>query len=113
MALSRRKRSVIATISDWIAIGHFFVAIAVVVVGEVTDKFKHIYFEHGGIWFLYKYLDYPAYQISKLFLPENEVRLPHYLYVKVGVVILLSTILYFIVSYLLLKFITSLFERDG
>ena len=110
--MRERKKDKLIIFIDWMIIVHFITAISIAVLGEITQIFDKISFEHGGVEFLYRYLDRPGLMLIEMFLPEDLARLRYFFLIKLFLVIIMSTLFYYFLLFVVLKFAKSLIERD-
>lgn len=105
-----RKTTLFSAIFDTLAFLHLLIAVVIVLLGEFTKIFTFISPVHGGIGFIFKYLDYPVYYLVQQILSmSNDVS---FLYLKCLFIICLSSVVYGLVCYFVVCFIKSLFESD-
>ncbi|MCB0325325.1 MAG: hypothetical protein KDD69_17200 [Bdellovibrionales bacterium] len=103
---NRYSRQAIA--ADAIALTHFVFANIALILGETTELLAAIDIQHGGIRFIYDYLDAPVYRLLQGFV--GDVRADGiYMLIAVELVIIASSILYGFISYLILRLIAAVF----
>ena len=107
--MARKKepsRYVIA--ADALGVTHLILGTLFIVVGEFTEFFKALNSDHGGVEFIIKYLDRPIYAMLYPFIPDagGDARYT----VMVGIlVVLLGSIVYGALAYVVLRIAASLF----
>lgn len=96
---------------DWFYtnVVQWFVTLFDLVLRDAVPDAGH--YKHPGLHFVYNYLDYPVYAIirSMIGISSNSLDSFHALLVAF-VVIILSSILYGLLTYIVLRFIVSLFR---
>ncbi len=105
-----RRTSLFVIVFDSVATIHFVVGIIIMLLGEYTKIFCRLCLYHGGIEFIFKYLDYPIYSLIEKYLPNSQMQ--YYPYMKGIFVLAISSAIYGIIAYFIVSFTKSLFEKD-
>lgn len=105
-----RGKALSTALADAVGVGHFVVANAILILGEVTPLMSKWGSRHPGIEFIYSYLDVPMYHVFSVFadakIASNEV----FPYFAAELIILTSSVLYGAIAYLLARFFTTATE---
>ena len=110
MAKSSKKEQLIRRyVGDAVGVAHFVVANLCILVGHLTNVFKGMSEQWGGIEFLYRYLDHPVYLAFRpiAFNFRNDVI---YAIIVAELVIVVSSLLYGLAAYLLMRLALALFK---
>ncbi len=109
---NRKEYSRSAVAADAVGIAHLIIGTLLIIVGEFTPIFEKLSFEHGGVQFIFQYLDAPVYYLLRPFMPDAEGD-SIYLWLSGLAVITLSSMLYALVVYLMLRFMATLFDSES
>lgn len=105
----KKEYSRYAIAADAIGVTHMIVGTVSILLGEYTDVFQAIGYEHGGVEFVFHYLDAPVYWVISPFMPLAQGD-PGYLMLAGLAVVSLASIVYAVMAYFFLKFVVSLFK---
>lgn len=97
-------------VADGIGVAHFIVANIVVLLGQFTKLFDaviEVYADNKGIYFLYYYLDRPAYYLFKGFAESAKEDVALSL-LCAELIIIVSTVLYGFLAYFAIRIYLSL-----
>lgn len=100
-----------ARFCDAIAVAHFIVAWLIIIVGALTPAFDWVGHKHSGLLFVYKYIDAPVYHFLKA-LDVAKGSDAVYTYLIATIIILLSSVLYWVIAMLFLKALFFFFDQD-
>ncbi len=109
--VKKKEPSRFAIAADVVAITHLILGTLAILIGEVTTFFDAIGYKHGGVKFVFEYLDAPIYYPIRGFLPLAEGDSMYVLLAGIGVVVCAS-VFYGVLTYVVLRFIASLFAPE-
>lgn len=112
MSKKKKEYSRYAVAADVIGLTHMIVGTASILIGEYTDVFHTVAYEHGGVQFVFRYLDAPIYWILAPFLPIAGGDTQYVMMVGF-VVVALGSIVYALFAYYFLKWAVSLFKSSS
>lgn len=102
----KQKYSVAARIADAVGIATLVLGSLLIFVGEITDVFSTISYDHGGVTFVFKYLCAPVYWVLA------PVVLEYHDFTSVMVsgllVVVASAVLYGILTYAIVRMAMSI-----
>ena len=105
----RKEYSRFVVAADALGVTHLIFGTLAIILGEFTDFFKALNSDHGGVQFVLRYLDRPVYAFMSPFIPAGGTDARYTIMVGL-VVVLMSSIVYGAIAYLVLKFAISLFR---
>jgi len=98
-------------IADAIGITHLLFGTVAILLGEVTRFFSSIDVKHGGVKFVFYYLDAPIYYLLAPHMPATQGDTVFMLCAGIAVVVF-SSIVYGGLAYLVLRFAHTLFRSE-
>jgi hypothetical protein len=104
----RKEPSKFVIAADALGITHLILGTLFIVIGEFTEFFKALHAEHGGVEFILKYLDRPIYAVLHPFVPDSGSDAKYTIMLAV-LVVMLGSIVYGAVAYVVLRIGASLF----
>ncbi len=107
MAFTRKRQELYFKISDAVAVFHAIMALIISGLGEIIPIFSFVSSSHGGIKFVYRYIDAPVYYAIDSFYHVGYGGLDLLIYLVL--IILLSSFLYWVICYLFLRLFLALF----
>lgn len=101
-----QRKTTAAVVGDSVGFAHFLIANAVLIIGEYSTYFNFVAKVHGGMEFVYRYIDTPVYTLLRPF-EKHFVSDPMFTYIFAELVIGLSSILYGAIAFGMVKIVAA------
>lgn len=101
-----QRKTTAGVVGDSVGFAHFLIANAVLIIGEFSTLFDSVAKVHGGMEFVYRYIDTPLYSLVRPF-EKHFVGDPMFTFLFAELVIGLSSIIYGAVAYLMVRIVVA------
>lgn len=107
----KKEYSPAVIMADAVAITHLLFGTIAILLGELTGFFSSIDVKHGGVKFVFYYLDAPIYYLLAQYMPATQGDTVFMLCAGIAIVVF-SSIVYGLLVYLIFRFASSLFAPE-